>query len=497
MMTLPQLLHGMTEAEAPPLSVTQLSLDSRAIAPGAVFLACAGERAHGLQFAMRAAEAGAAAVLYDPVGADPDTLRAVQAVVPCIAVPRLGRRAGTIAARAYDHPAEQLTLVGVTGTDGKSSVVNLWAQLMRLNGHVVASLGTLGLDCDGQHQPGRHTTPDPVQLQAQLAAARDAGCTALAMEVSSHAIAQGRVDSLAFAHVALTTLGRDHLDYHASVAEYHATKRRLLAWPGAQTVHINGDMPLVRRAWEQVRQEKADRPPYTARIYGGALDARWHLRAVVPQPQGLRLSVTVDDHEWQGNVPLYGEFNASNLLAAASLAEACGADIAGLLSSMARVRTVPGRMETVRVDGAPLALVDYAHTPEALDAALRAARAHRPLSLICVFGCGGERDRGKRPLMAAAAERHADTVFVTDDNPRHEDPEQIFGDIRAGFRQPRQVRAIHDRAEAITQAVAMAGEHDIVLVAGKGHEQTQQLGDDMRAFSDVDQLRRTLREVRA
>lgn len=481
-MRLAELIHGYAECsgEVGSRAVAALTLDSRACTQGSVFCALQGTARHGLEFAASAIKNGATAVLFDPQAAPELSLEGAALV----AVPQLTSRVGEIAARFYGNPAESLCLLGVTGTDGKSSVVNLWAQLMRAAGFSVASLGTLGLDCGDGVREGSHTTPDPIRLQADLARARDAGCTALAMEVSSHAIQQGRVSILRFDHVALTNLGRDHLDYHASVAEYHATKRRLLQWPGLQSAHLNGDEPLVRRMWEQVQSED---PASAARgvFYGGAPDARWRLVEAQPTHTGLQLQIQHGERSLSCAVPLFGEFNASNLMAAASLAEAAGASVDALAAALPQVRTVPGRMQALRSPQGPVVVVDYAHTPQALEAALKAVSAHRPSKLVCVFGCGGDRDRGKRPLMAAAAQKFADQIFLTDDNPRSEDPEQIFSDVRAGFRGTRNITAVHDRQAAIAQAIAAANATDIVLVAGKGHESYQLIGGEKRPFSDI------------
>jgi len=483
-MRLQQLLDGFVAQPVPEaLEAGALTLDSRQVGPGSVFFALAGTREHGLAYAPAAAKAGAVAVVYDPEAAGP----LPSLTIPCIAVPELSARVGELAARFYGHPAEQMTLVGVTGTDGKTSVVTLWTQLMRACGFRVGSLGTLGLDLGEGVHGSTHTTPDPITLQAQLAAARDAGCTALAMEVSSHAIAQDRVAGLRFAHVALTNLGRDHLDYHQSVAEYHETKRRLLAWPGLESVHLNGDAPLVRRAHEVVM------PGVACHYFGASTDARWCAQLTSPVPAGLKVQLAIDAHTAELALPLYGEFNVSNVLAAASLAEACGADIAALLAAIPTLQTVPGRMQSVREPGRPIAIIDYAHTPQALEAALQAVRAHRPAHLVCVFGCGGDRDRGKRPLMGAVAEKLADRVFLTDDNPRTEDPEQIFVDIQAGFTKTRRVRAIHDRGQAIREAIGGAQAEDIVLIAGKGHEDYQLIGRQRRDFCDITTARAVLR----
>lgn len=459
------------------IEISDLTLDSSAVARGSLFCAVAGGRHHGLDFAADAVEAGAVAVLYEPAeGVQPPTLP-----VPLLALPGLRDALPALGAHFYGEPAAALTLVGVTGTDGKSSVVHLLAQLLRACDIPTATLGTLGLDLGAGPRAGSHTTPDALRLQAELAAARDAGCQVLAMEVSSHALDQGRVAGLPFAHAALTTLGRDHLDYHASIADYYAAKRKLLAWPGLRSVHANGDAPLVRRAVAQAASDAGREVPVA--WYGGSDDARWRSAEVRPSAEGLALSLQ-SPLEATLTLGLYGDFNAGNVLAAASLAEACGAAPQAIVDALPTLRTVPGRMDCLRAPGRPTVLVDYAHTPDALEAALSALRVHRPAALHCVFGCGGDRDRGKRPLMAAAAEKHADAIVLTDDNPRGEDPEQIFADTRAGFSGRRPVQEVHDRALAIRRAIAAAGPEDIVLIAGKGHEDYQLVGGQRRAFSD-------------
>lgn len=486
--SLSSLLQAIGIASTAEAEVLALSLSSGDCQAGTLFCAVAGTRQHGLNYAAQAVERGAVAVVYDPLGAPVVTL---PKAVPLIPVSKLGQRLGELGAAFHGRPAEALTLVGVTGTDGKSSVVNFTGQLLRACGIPAATLGTLGLDLGQGHVAGSHTTPDALTLQAQLAHARAAGCQAFVMEVSSHAIAQGRVAGVAFDHVALTTLGRDHLDYHRSLSEYHATKRRLLAWPGVRTAHINGDAPLVRRAWEQAESSAA------LHVYGGASDARWHLQDAVPTAAGLDVQICVGDRQGHFALPLYGGFNAGNALAAASLAEACGAPVEGLLEQLPQLRTVPGRMQALRAPGAPTAIIDYAHTAEALDSALQALRAHRPTQLACVFGCGGDRDRGKRPLMAAAAEKLADRLYLTDDNPRTEPAEQIFADIRAGLRKPRSCQALHDREAAIRLALDESSAEDIVLIAGKGHEDYQLVGSERRSFSDHAVVRAWMQERQA
>nr|MBV6629253.1 UDP-N-acetylmuramoyl-L-alanyl-D-glutamate--2,6-diaminopimelate ligase [Oceanococcus sp. HetDA_MAG_MS8] len=481
MMALPELLQGWA-SDVATIPVSHLTLNSLDVQPGSVFCAVPGLHHHGLTFAPDAVDKGAAAVLYDPQGAP----AVADSAVPHIAVQGLAEKLPELGARLHGHPAEQLTLVGVTGTDGKSSVVHYCAQLLRASAIPCATLGTLGLDLGEGAEDASLTTPDPLRLQALLGRARDAGMQAVAMEVSSHALAQGRVAGLPFAHVALTTLGRDHLDFHGSVAAYHAAKKRLLNWPGVQTVHLNGDDAMVRRAAKQVEQAAR------VRFYGAATEARWRLLSVTADSSGLGLELAVGELKQRIQLKLLGGFNAGNAMAAAALAEAAGAPVEDILQALPRLRPVCGRMEVIGAAGQPTAVVDYAHTPDALRSVLSALRLHRPRELVCVFGCGGERDRGKRPLMAAAVEELADRWWVTDDNPRREDPEQIFADMRQGLKNPRAGSWEHDRAQAIQHALEQAHEADIVLVAGKGHEDYQDLNGQRQPFSDQAVIRAAL-----
>jgi UDP-N-acetylmuramoyl-L-alanyl-D-glutamate--2,6-diaminopimelate ligase len=480
-MVLSELL-GDWATEVAAIPVTHLTLNSLDVQPGSVFCAVPGLHHHGLKFAADAVQKGAAAVLYDPQEAP-----AIQAsAVPYVAVAELAAKLPELGARLHNWPAQELTLIGVTGTDGKSSVVHYCAQLLRASGIPCATLGTLGLDLgQGANDPSL-TTPDPLRLQALLARARDAGMQAVAMEVSSHALAQGRVAGLPFAHVALTTLGRDHLDFHGSVAAYHAAKKRLLNWPGVHTVHLNGDDAMVRRAARQV--EQAER----VRFYGAATEARWRVLSMLAGPGGLELELAIGQINRRIDLSLLGGFNAGNAMAAAGLAEAAGATVDDILDALPHLQPVSGRMEVIRAPGQPTAVVDYAHTPEALRSVLAALRLHRPRELRCVFGCGGERDRGKRPLMAAAVEELADRWWITDDNPRQEDPEQIFADMRQGLKNPRAGTWEHDRAQAIQAALQQSEGDDIVLVAGKGHEDYQDIGGRKLPFSDQAVIRAAL-----
>lgn len=473
---LPELVAGF--AEAPPLAVRDLTLDSRQARKGTVFLACQGTRQHGLQFLPEALARGASAVLWEPApGVGPP-----DCPVPAIAVEKLSQHAGEIAARFFGHPSRHLHCIGVTGTDGKTSTAYLLAQALEQLDTPCLYLGTLGAGRFGALRAGDHTTPDPVSLQRALQRAREQGAAAVAMEVSSHALDQARVAAVRFHTAVLTNIGRDHLDYHGTVERYAAAKKKLFADLPTQALVLNRDDATGAR-WAQ---ELAARQPLVYGIEGPAPGGRYVLaQRLMLSPAGL--SFDVASHEGRGRIEsrLLGRFNACNLLAALGALLEKGVPLGRACAALSRAQTVPGRIEGFRgPKAAPLVVVDYAHTPQALRQVLEAARAHCAGRLWCVFGCGGDRDRGKRPLMGAAAAQYADRVILTDDNPRGEDPAAIVREIRAGFPAGYSAPVVHDRAEAIAWAVREAGKNDVVVVAGKGHEDYQLYGAERRSFSD-------------
>ncbi|HHO68064.1 MAG TPA: UDP-N-acetylmuramoyl-L-alanyl-D-glutamate--2,6-diaminopimelate ligase [Gammaproteobacteria bacterium] len=490
------LLDGLV-ADAAGLSgirVRGLASDSRSLCPGDLFLAVAGLQGHGLDFLDQALARGAVAVAWEPAAG-----RSVGSLpVPAIAVEGLGQRLGVVADRFYGHPSQDLFCIGVTGTDGKTSVTHFIATALADAGRPCGLLGTLGYGLPGQLHAPTHTTPDALRLQAELAALRDKGAAAVAMEASSHALHQGRCNAIAFDVAVLTNLSRDHLDYHGTQQAYADAKRRLFRAPGLSTWVLNADDAFGR--------ELAAAPPAGVQVIRYALETGFDRRAgrgewlhatrVETLPRGLR--VTLETSAWGEAVletRLLGGFNAANLLAALGALLAAGVGFDTAIRSLARVETVAGRMEAFGGRGRPLVVVDYAHTPNALDNALRALRAHCRGELICVFGAGGDRDRGKRPQMGAVAEAGADRVILTSDNPRSEDPQRIIEEIAAGAREPARLQRIVDRAEAIDAAIAVAGPDDLVLVAGKGHEDYQQIGVRRLAFSDRARVQRALRRL--
>lgn len=488
-MPLHQLLEGL--ALAPPgldPLVHGLGADSRALREGDAFIALAGESTHGLRHLAQAEAAGASVILFEPPAPDDRKLPA-----NAIAFPGLRARQGELANRFYDAPSGAMRVVGVTGTNGKTSTVQLITQALALSGATAGSIGTLGAGLHGRLQAGERTTPDVVAVHRLLAGMRDDGASHVAMEVSSHALVQGRVDAVAFQVAVFTNLTRDHLDFHGSMDAYGEAKALLFGWPGLEAVVINLDDPFGLRLAARIAPD--------VRLIGtsarGAAQAGLRAEAVKLQPEGLRFELVEAGERHPVVSPLLGRFNVENLLAVAGTLRALGWSLAEAAAMLPRLSPVGGRMSRVGgVHGQPLVVVDYAHTPDALQQALASLREHTPGRLTCVFGCGGERDAGKRPQMAAIAEAGADRVIVTDDNPRNEDGDAIVAAILAGFTRADAATVERDRRRAIALALEDAGAGDIVLVAGKGHEPYQEVAGVRHAFDDL-QVARGLLEARA
>jgi UDP-N-acetylmuramoyl-L-alanyl-D-glutamate--2,6-diaminopimelate ligase len=470
------------------VEISGLVQDSRAVRPGDAFVALPpvanDMSAHGLRFAAKARAAGAAAVLFEAPA--PDGLD----VPPgAIAVPHLQARIGAIADRFHDGPSRAMTLVGVTGTNGKTSTVQLLSQAWAARGITSGSIGTLGAGLHGHVVPTGFTTPLVLQLHALLAQLRDEGAQAVAMEVSSHALDQGRVDGVHFDVAVFTNLTRDHLDYHGDMASYGNAKARLFAWPDLRAAVLNLDDHFGREL-------RAALPSGTRCIGVSSRGAEAEMIAdnIVLDAGGIAFDLLVEGERLAVRSPLLGRFNVDNLLAVAGVLYALGAASGTIADTLSHLQPVSGRMNRLGGQaGLPLVVVDYAHTPDALEQALSSLRAHAHARLLCVFGCGGERDRGKRPQMAAIAERLADVVIVTDDNPRNEDGDAIVADILLGFVKADAVQVERDRAAAIARAVGAAGPDDIVLIAGKGHEPYQDIQGVQHPFDDTDVAARALR----
>lgn len=474
--TLVQLLGEADGTPAMDIRIAGLTLDSRQVRPGDAFVALAGTRAHGLAHAAQAVQRGAVAILVDAQEAAVPASHVEQ--VPMVPVTGLAARLGALAARLYADPSRDLYVVAVTGTNGKTSVVHLLAQALSLCGQRVATIGTLGSGLHGQVVAGRLTTPDAIQLQRTLAAFRDADASHVAMEASSHALDQGRLDGL---HVDLaihTNLSRDHLDYHHTMQAYGAAKRKLFERPGLRRAIINIDDAFGR-------QLAAPLPAELVLSTGSHVDADVRAQGIVLDAQGVRFDLHTPWGSAAIRSGLLGRFSVDNLLAVSAALGELGVPFARMAAVLGQLRPVPGRMNRVGGDGKPLVVVDYSHTPDALQQALQSLRAHGVRQLGCVFGCGGERDTGKRPQMAAVAQHNADWTVVTDDNPRSEDGDAIVAQICAGFTSMANVTIERDRAAAIALAVARADIGDAVLVAGKGHETTQDIGGTLHPFDDL------------
>lgn len=471
----------------PPLPISGLSMDSRRVVPGDAFVAVPGERGHGLAHAPDAVARGARAVLWD--GADGVAVpNADDAAAAWVELPGLSDAVGHLASRFYGAPSEVLRVVAITGTDGKTSVSHYTAQLLEALGDPAAVVGTLGTGRLGRLHPGLHTTPDAVTLHQGLRACLDAGARSVAVEASSHALAQDRLQAVAVELAVFTNLGHDHLDYHGSHEAYAAAKTRLFLDMAPWAAVLNRDDAFGRRLHAAIRV------PGGALTYSaqGAVEADLALAWCRATPEGLLLKPRDASVEEAVSVDLLGTFQADNVLAAVGAVRKLGHESAAIWRAVAGLRPVPGRMERFALEGGPTVVVDYAHTPGALEHAIDSLRAHCRGALWVVFGCGGDRDRAKRPRMGEIASRRADRVVVTDDNPRGEAPEAIVADILAGAAH-RRVRVEHDRAAAIHWAVERAGPEDVVLIAGKGHENAQEIEGVAHPFSDREVVRSWMR----
>jgi UDP-N-acetylmuramoyl-L-alanyl-D-glutamate--2,6-diaminopimelate ligase len=478
--TLEVLLDGF--AAAPRLAVTGLALDGRRLRAGEAFVALRGRSGHGLDFAGQAVARGARAVLWDPgEGRAPPPL---PADVVAVEVPALRERLGELAARFHGRPASRLAIAGVTGTNGKTTSAWLLALASTRLGREAGYLGTLGVGRPPALEETSHTTPDVLGLHAALALLVAGRAERAVLEVSSHALDQDRLAGIAVEVAAFTNLTRDHLDYHGTIEAYAAAKRRIFSLPGVRHAVINVGDPVgleFARGLPSGVGLIAVSVGESPAIPGAR---RLCVTAVEPGPRGLALSLEGEFGARRLESALVGRFNAENLAVVLGMLLAWGHGIDEALAALAACSAPPGRMESFRTAKGALAIVDYAHTPDALAKVLEAARLHARGRLVVVFGCGGERDPGKRAPMGAIAERLADTVFVTDDNPRGEDPDAIVAAILAGMAAPDRARVERDRAAAIAAALSGATSGDVVVVAGKGHERVQVVGREARPFSD-------------
>jgi len=484
-MSLGELLGAMPSAISQ-ITITDLVSDSRQVQPGAAFVAVKGGQTHGLEYAVEAVERGAAAVLYDPGSKpiSPADIPQVSSRAVIVAVPNLDGRLGELAMRFYSSADSGPRLAGVTGTNGKSTVAYLAAQAQTLRGYPSAYIGTIGSGIPPDLKPQALTTPDCLSLHRALAGF---GVDYAAVEVSSHALAQDRISGLEFDTAVFTNLTRDHLDYHGDFASYQEAKARLFQVNGLRNAVMFADDPFAALLTQNL-DDMVDRIDVSF-----TNTAHLHAKLLNSGLQGLAVAVSSAlVHEKAGGVgkgvitsPLIGDFNAENLVLALGVLLSWNAPLDEACEALSQCVPPPGRMEVlVGSRGRPTVVIDYAHTPVGLERVLTNLRALADADLWCVFGCGGERDAGKRALMGAAAGRLADHIVLTDDNPRGENPSKIIADICTTVTDHPDVRIEHDRASAIREAVLEAGPDDIVLVAGKGHETWQYLAGEKREFRD-------------
>ena len=476
---LKELLDGI--ADAPEIEVSGISSDSRKLAPGDVFFALVGASGHGLDFVGEALEAGVQAVVWD---SSADVVAPDHPSVPMIPAVGLTAHIGEIANRYFDAPSESIKVAGVTGTNGKTTVSFLVAQCMQMLGNTCAYLGTLGFGIGDLDSDGEMTTPACIDLHEKLAAFRDDGAGYAAIEVSSHALQQDRINGVHFDSAIFTNLSRDHIDYHGSMRAYGETKARLFLDHDIEHRIICMDSDFGCELADRCGGNVVTVSTRFDRIANGRPFV--FVRSVVATESGSTIAVDSSWGRFDFRLPLPGDFNVANAIGVLGLLLSWDVPVVDACEVLSKVSAPPGRMQRVADSAAPGVYVDYAHTPAGLEAALRSLRSHCKKSLWCVFGCGGDRDRGKRPLMGKSAARLADRLVVTNDNPRSELPGNIIADVLQGVGGKAGAIAIEDRATAIAYAIREAGDDDIVLIAGKGHENYQLIGDRRLAFSDFD-----------
>ncbi|MDH5387338.1 MAG: UDP-N-acetylmuramoyl-L-alanyl-D-glutamate--2,6-diaminopimelate ligase [Gammaproteobacteria bacterium] len=469
------------------LQVEGLSVDSRKARKNDLFFACQGVAAHGVMFADAAIDKGATVVLWDECENCDDVIEKISQRVSCLHCDGLKMKMGEIADRFYQHPSAQLKVIGITGTNGKTSVAHFIAQCMDEANKRCGVLGTLGNGFPGELKMTGLTTSDAVSIHRYLEILRTNHAINVAMEVSSHGLDQGRVNGVLFDSAVFTNLSQDHLDYHETLEAYAEVKRQLFFMPGLNTAVINLDDDYGRvlakeckgrlSVWGYSTQAEFDDWQNYADCFVQAVS----IKAVA---QGYEVALKTPQGGADLSLSLLGGFNVSNVLAVLCILLINDMPLAVALKKLKKISPVPGRMEVIAADNKPSVVVDFAHTPAALAEACKAVKTHFDGQLWCVFGCGGDRDRSKRPLMAKVAEQYADKVVVTSDNPRSENAQKINDEVVAGFADASKVKVIADRRDAIAYAIEQAHENDVVLLAGKGHECVQIVGDETFEFDD-------------
>lgn len=488
-MKISHLVEGMTTIpEKEDCIVNGLCCDSREIKPGDCFFALAGAQEDGRDYISVALQKGAAAIVVDNSLPYPTSIPS-----KVFTVPDLAKNLGNIASRFYQNPSKKLKVIGLTGTNGKTSTSQYIAMAMKMANRSCGIIGTLGYGLPEQLKPSSYTTSFPLMLQKQLAEIVDLGAEAVAMEVSSHALDQHRTQGVEFDIAVFTNLTRDHLDYHGTMENYAAAKKKLFLTETLQHAVINIDDPFgLALAKELQGNGKVNVHGYSLQEHGVTFPL---LRAhhIHLNSKGVTAKISSSGGEQLLRSKLLGRFNISNLLAVLCCLQLLDIPIDIGLEYISQLNTIPGRMQVFGGGKQPLVIVDYAHTPDALKQVLQAIREHTHGTLWCLFGCGGDRDQGKRPIMAQIAERFSDQLVITDDNPRTEDPSKIVADMMNGLLCPWAVEVEHDRGAAIAHVIDCAAPGDVILVAGKGHENYQLIGDEKLPFSDAEQIQAHLR----
>lgn len=475
MISVNQLIDDLTKPLADDIQVSAISMDSRAVQADSLFIASAKQSSMRQQHIKQAIMAGAKVVIVD-------ASQTAEAPVPVIKIVDLDQQISTIGDRFYDHPSKSMTVIAVTGTNGKTSVSQFIAQSLESTGKPCGVIGTLGHGRLSDLQDTGMTTPNPMQLQQTFAGMRDAGIKYVVLEASSHALAQGRLNAIAIDIAVLTNLSRDHLDYHGDMQTYAAAKQCLFLMPTVKTAIVNIDDAFGQTLYGQQQPVAVEWLSYSQQK-----TADWQAKNICFDAAGVHFQLFAKASELSIDAGLLGRFNIDNLLATSAVLSTLNFAPSDIAHCLSLLQPVSGRMQLLQQAGSPSVVVDYAHTPDALSQALSAMRQHlnQSADLWCVFGCGGDRDRGKRPLMGAQAEHLASRVVLTDDNPRSEASDSIIAEISAGMQQPQNAVILSDRRQAIFYAVSEAANDDMVLVAGKGHENYQEKQGGKQPFSDV------------
>jgi len=488
--------------------VNGMTLDSRQVSDGFLFVACQGTQQHGLAYAEDAIEAGAAAIIYEKSLAGKEIVsdylaRLQSAEIPLIEIDQLSVKAGFIADRFYNRPSQSLNVTGITGTNGKTSCSHYLAELFSKTTKT-ALMGTLGNGVCGDLQASSNTTPDAVTVHHFMARMLEQEVNQVVMEVSSHGLDQGRVNGVHFDTAIFTNLSRDHLDYHSDMSSYGRSKQALFSIPGLRYAVINADDEFGREILEDlpdtvqsIAYSLSDAMNADASILRSSL---MHLGCVQGSDlqfneTGLSMHISSPWGDTVVTSSLYGHFNAENILAVLATALLNGMRLNDAVEGIKTLTSVPGRMQRVpATNNQPMVIVDYAHTPDALEQVLSSVKTHCKKRIWCVFGCGGDRDEGKRPLMGTVAENYADEIVLTDDNPRSEASNDIIEQILSGIQREENITIEHDRGAAIAYAITHAKRGDVIVIAGKGHENYQLIGEQRVSFSDVETATKLLRE---